>query len=244
MRIELITLWLRRALACHALGICGTLSCVAVTQAADFTGYLVLTSDYVYRGLTYSDGHVAAQLGGDVTLASGLYAGVWASTIDIAVSPSRQRDRQVNYYVGYGYDLDSNWTLGGSIVAFTFPGATGSFEYDYEEFSLSANYRDRAWLEYSYSPDYYDSGRSTHNIDLFAEWPLAWQLMLGAGIGHYDVSDFAGEGYSYWQLGLTRPFGRIDIDLRYHDTDQAVPIVSYPDRAGARFSVSARFLFQ
>ena len=46
-------------------------------QAADVTGYVVLTSDYVYRGVTYSDGHIAGQTGADIAFDSGAYAGVW-----------------------------------------------------------------------------------------------------------------------------------------------------------------------
>jgi hypothetical protein len=53
----------------------------------------------------------------------------------------------------------------------------------------------------------------------------------------------AGNGYGYWQLGVTRSFGRIDLDLRYHDTSRAVPIVSSPERAKARMALSAKILF-
>ena len=41
-----------------------TISAASLSNAAEFTGYAVLTSDYVFRGVSYSDGHAAAQLGG------------------------------------------------------------------------------------------------------------------------------------------------------------------------------------
>ena len=66
---------------------------------------------------------------------------------------------------------------------------------------------------------------------------------LGAGIGHYDVSDLTGEGYRFWQIGLTRSLRRFDLDLRYHDTSQWVPIVSSADRADARVAFSVTFAF-
>jgi uncharacterized protein (TIGR02001 family) len=211
--------------------------------ATDLTGYAVLTTDYVFRGVTYSDGHGAVQAGADIALDSGLYFGIWGSSVDISGGPTRHRDRQVNYYVGYSRDLRNSWSIGANAVAYTFPATEGDIDYDFFEYSMVANYNDRAWLEYSYSPDLFNSSRHTHNVDLYAEWPLPAQLMLGAGAGYYDVSALTGSGYGYWQLGLTRPFGRIVVDLRYHDTNRAVPIISTAARAKARAVLSVKLLF-
>ena len=77
----------------------------------------------------------------------------------------------------------------------------------------------------------FHSGADTQNIERYAEWALPARLMFGAGAGYYDVSELSGSGYGYWQAGITRPFGRIDIDLRYHDTSRSVPIISTSERA-------------
>lgn len=213
------------------------------SNAADLNGYAVLTTDYVFRGVTYSDGNPAAQLGADVSFDSGFYAGVWASTIDISNGPSRQRDTELTYYVGYTAEVTNDWALGVNFVAYTYPGATGAIDYAYEEWSLSANYADRAWVEYSYADDLYSAGSTTHNIDLFAEWPLPRNYSIGAGIGRYDVSNLAGSAYTYWQLGVSKPFGRVLLDLRYHDANRWVPIVSSDYRADARVAFSIQLAF-
>jgi uncharacterized protein (TIGR02001 family) len=211
-------------------------------HAADVTAYGVLTTDYVFRGVTYSDGHAAVQAGADVALDSGLYFGIWGSTADISVG-STQRDLEVNYYLGYDYDLQGAWSIGANVVAYTFPGTEGDIDYDSLEYSIVANYDDRAWLEYSYSPDLFHSDRQTHNVDLYAEWPLPAKLMLSAGAGYYDVSDLTGSSYDYWQLGLTRSFGRLDVDLRYHDSSRAVRFISTAERAKARVALSVKLVF-
>jgi len=218
-------------------------SLVSVARAADVTGYAVLTTDYVFRGVTYSDGHPALQAAADIVLDSGVYLGVWASSVDISGGPGQQRDLQLNYYLGYSHDFQSAWSVGANVVSYTFPGTEGNFEYDFFEYSIVANYDDRVWFEYSYSPDLFHSGSDTHNIDLYAEWGLPEQLIFGAGAGYYDVSELSGSGYAYWQAGLTRPFGRIDVDLRYHDTSRSVPIISTSERAAARIALSAKLLF-
>jgi uncharacterized protein (TIGR02001 family) len=211
--------------------------------ASDLNGYIILTSDYVHRGVTYSDGDPAAQLGIDVSTGSGFFGGAWGSTLDIENGPARQRDLQVNYYLGYMHELTDRWSLSGSVVAYTFPGATGDVDYNYEEVMLAANYNDRFWFEYSWSPDLYGTGYETHNLESFLEYPVAGLWTLGGGIGYYDVSDFVGHGYAYWHIGLSRAFDSVDLDFRFHDTSRSVPVVSAPDRSGARGSVSLRVQF-
>ena len=211
--------------------------------AAELSGYAVLTTDYVYRGVTFSDSHGAVQMGGDVSFDSGFYFGVWGSTVDIGHGSGRQRDLAVDYYLGYGHAISNKWSVGANVVSYNFPGAQGPFDYDYVEYSVAGNYNDRVWLEYSYSPDLFHSGLSTQNIAIYTEWQTAGQLTLGAGAGFYDVSRLTGSDYSYWQLGVTRPFGIVDIDLRYFDTSDWVPIISTADRAEERIVLSARIQF-
>jgi uncharacterized protein (TIGR02001 family) len=107
----------------------------------------------------------------------------------------------------------------------------------------SRNYDDRLWLEYAYSPDLYNTDLDTHNVELFTEWLAGKQLVVGAGVGYYDVSDIVGDGYSYWELGVTLPVHRFDFDLRYHDASRWVPVISSPDRADSRIVFSVRLTF-
>ena len=211
--------------------------------AVEVSGYLTLTTDFVWRGVSQSDGDPAVQLGLDLNLDSGIYAGVWGSTVDISNGPTRQRDSQVNYYVGYIVDVGERWSVGANAVAYSYPGATGDVDYDYREYALSANYDDRLWLEYSYSDDLYHSGESSSNYDIYFEYPLTTAWTIGSGIGYYDVSSLTGSGYTNWQLGITRSVGRFDIDLRYHDSNRWVPIVSSDDRTGARIALTVGLAF-
>lgn len=215
----------------------------APANAADVTGYGLLTTDYVYRGVTYSDGQAAAQAAIDLAFESGLFFGAWASTVDIESGVGHERDAQVNYYLGLTREWRRKWLFGANVVAYTFPGTRGNVDYDYVEYSLVANYDDRAWLEYSYSDDLFHTGRHTHNVEVYAEWPLPANVMLGAGAGYYDTAALTGIGYGYWQVGLTRPVGPVSIDLRFHDSNRSVPIISTPYSAGSRLALSVKLPF-
>lgn len=211
--------------------------------AADFSGYVTLTSDYVRRGVTQSDGNPAFQIGTDFNFENGIYLGAWGSTVDISGGPSRQRDIEVNYYVGYVFDASKFWQLSVGAVAYSYPGQTGNVDYDYEEYSLGGNFKDRVWLEVAYSPDLYNTGLSSTNVDLFAEWPIDSVWAIGGGAGYYDTSNLTGSSYRYWQLGVTASLKWADVDLRVHDTDKWVPIISTPDRAKTRLALTIQISF-
>ena len=211
--------------------------------AADFGGYVVLTTDHVKRGVTQTEGDPALQVGVELSFQNGLYFGTWGSTVDISNGPERQRDLEVNYYSGYAFDISEFWRVSAGIVAYDYPGQTGNINYDYLEYTIGGSFDDRVWLEVAYSPDFYNSGRSTTNIDLYAEWPVGGVWAIGGGGGQYDTSDLTGRSYRYWQLGATASLKWGAVDLRFHDTDNWVPIVSTPDRAKARFVLAIQIPF-
>ena len=215
----------------------------AICHAAEFTGHGAVTTDYARRGVTQSDGHGAVQVGVDVAGRDGWYVGAWASTVDIEPAPGRVRDIETNFYAGYLFDATDRLRLGANVVVYEYPGATGPIDYGYVEYSLTSNYDDWLFIEYAYSPDLYSSGADTQNLDAFVEIQIAQSLLASAGAGYYDVSEFSGRGYGYWQLGLTRIFHRTSLDLRFHDTNRWVPAVSAPERAESRVSLTFSLSF-
>lgn len=214
--------------------------------AAEVSGYLVGTTDYVYRGVTQSDGQGAVQAGLDVNFDSGFFLGVWGSTVDISGPAGNNRQNEVRAYLGYGFDLNENVRTVFNTVAYRYPGSDGGFDYDNQETSVSLGIADQYWIEYAYSPNLYDLGVDTHNVEIFAEWPLGSNYLLSAGLGHFQVDRrptiFANETV-YGQIGLTRSYSRFDVDLRYHKAADAVWFTSTDDRIGSRIALSVRLGF-
>lgn len=215
-------------------------------SAADVSGYLVGTTDYVYRGVSQSDGHAALQGGLDVGFDSGVFFGAWASTVDITTPVDHERQHELRVYAGYGFDLNDELRLVLNTVAYRYPGADGNVDYENHETSVSLGVLDQYWIEYAYSPNLYNTGRDTHNIELFSEWMVGDAYSVSAGVGHFridrPVSNIASDSL-YWQLGVTRSFSRIDVDVRYHDSEEAVWFTSTADQIGSRFVLSIRLGF-
>ena len=98
-----------------------------------FTTYVSLTSDYRFRGISQSERNPAIQGGVDFQHDNGIFAGVWASTIDFADEAvrSNSRDIEIDYYLGFNKRFASDWSAVLSVVHYAYPDT--SFNYDYTE---------------------------------------------------------------------------------------------------------------
>lgn len=220
---------------------CLWLSLPAMCAGGAPTGYATLTTDYMYRGVSLSDGNPALQLGLDFESGTGVFAGLWASTADIESGADNHRDREVDYYAGYGRAL-GRWGLDATVIRYTYPAARG-FDYDFSEYAVTASRGDRWWLEFAWAPRFLGHDLAARHWELSTRWPLRWGLSAGAGLAYFDLSAGGDAGYWHWQAGLTRSFDRVSLDLRYYDADGAPPGVRPDLRARARLvaSISAAF---
>jgi hypothetical protein len=112
-----------------------------------FTGNLAVTSNYVFRGLTQTDGKPAIQGGFDFTLGNGFYLGAWMSNISwytdqnaaTASAPvplsspgsvgapyipfrSNSAHLEWDFYGGYKNTFATNWSYDLGIIEYYYPG--------------------------------------------------------------------------------------------------------------------------
>lgn len=211
-------------------------------HAQEFTAYGAITSDYVFRGVSNSDEHGAVQLALDVSTDSGLFGGIWASTTEI-ITGNRNRSREVDYYLGYVHYFENDWSASLSINRYSYPGSDANVDYEYTEWAAVVGIHERLWFEVDYTNSVLGHGVPAYNLEALASWPLAASLTLTAGVGRFDVSDFAGTAYLYWQIGVSRPLGWSTLDLRYHDTNNVPAQISPSELADPRIvlTISAAF---
>ena len=68
-------------------------------------GNIAVTSDYIYRGVSESDGRAALQADLHADTPGGTFAGAWASTRDRSLEPGSGYDFEI--YLGHRFDLGS-----------------------------------------------------------------------------------------------------------------------------------------
>jgi len=225
-----------------SFGLLALYGMVGNAHAQEITIYGALTSDYVYRGISNSDEHAAAQLAFDISTESGIFGGVWSSTMDIS-SGDRKRSLEVDYYLGYVRYFENDWSASVSVNRTTYPGADGNVSYNYNELATVVGFDDRFWVEVNYTDSLFGHGESAYNVEILANWPLPASLTLSTVLGHNDVSNIAGSAYSHWQVGVSRPLGWAIVDLRYHDTSNVPTQFSPANLADPRvvLTLSAAF---
>lgn len=173
---------------------------------------LAITSQYVFRGISYSQKRPALQGGFDFVHSNGLYAGVWGST----VSGQALLDAvaEFDFYGGYtGSVGDLAYDVG--LLQFTFPrGRVGGERYD----TLEA-YASLTWqvfnLKYSRTVgDYFgmnansmgsgDHSRGSGYLEANVNWTFSptWALNLHTGRQH--VKGYERYSFTDYKVGVTK----------------------------------------
>ncbi|HAI96363.1 MAG TPA: hypothetical protein DCL50_02870, partial [Methylococcaceae bacterium] len=88
--------------------VAGLLVASGAASAIELSGNVALTTDYVWRGVSQTDGSPAIQGGFDADLGNGLYAGVWGSNVDFGGDESMELDVYAGWageFNGVGVDV-------------------------------------------------------------------------------------------------------------------------------------------
>ena len=208
--------------------------------ADNFSAVVTLTSDYVFRGISQSRGNSAIQGGFDFDHGSGIFAGVWASSVQLYSTAAGRSARalELDYYLGYRFELGEDW--GGHVVAtrYTYPGSEPASHYDYGEIDLSLGFKDTLAASFSYSDDVYGLGKEGSAYELIARLPILDSLETSVGVGHHDLDAPFGNGYFYWHVGLAGFLGSFTLSASYIDTDSNAAAIWGRERSAGRLAVS------
>jgi uncharacterized protein (TIGR02001 family) len=190
-----------------------------IAAAADsphtLTGNVGLYSQYIFRGLTQTNGDPAVQGGFDYSHASGFYAGTWASNISWlrdgvlatgAGAPAYGSGGSLewDFYGGYKWSLPSDFTLDLGTLYYYYPGSVNNIaanngnvlnvKADTWEIYAGLSWK---WLsaKYSYSVDNKTFGvldsSGTYYLDFSAAYPVPdTKLTL---IAHYGIQKYSGQ---------------------------------------------------
>lgn len=165
--------------------------------AVTLSGNVQVVSDYRFRGISRSGGDFAVQGRLDVDHASGVYAGVWASSMNDAPF---QGDAEVNLYGGWSGEIGSGIRADAGLRYYLFPDADGGDTDFFEPYaSLTATLGPAsARLGVAYAWDQSALG-GDDNLYVYTD--------LDAGIPNTPVSVAAHLGYSDGALSPERRTG-------------------------------------
>jgi uncharacterized protein (TIGR02001 family) len=225
------------------------------SDPSPFGGTLAATSDYIYRGVSESDGQGALQADLHASTAGGTFAGVWASTRDRDLEP--RTPGEVQLYLGQRFALGGAWTATLSGRADYFVGGSPYHSDDYQEIAAALSWADRCTFSVAvipsavrytltsnpgnpphYTYEFYRS--AAFMADASGQWLLrqgrsGGALYATAGAGYYYASrpsqadDAPGTGYLYANAGLALQWRGWRIDLGYFAAQgRASQLFPYP----------------
>jgi uncharacterized protein (TIGR02001 family) len=188
----------------------------------EFSGNVALTTDYVFRGISQTDGP-AVQGGFDMEVSNGLYAGIWASNLDFG----DDADIEVDYYAGFGGEFANKLGYDVGVTYYSYPSsnAADAGDYDFTEVYGSLSYDfgpAAATLGLNHSSDYFGGSDNATYVYVGVDVPLANDFALSMQYGDQSIDDNAAFGtpdYNDWKVGLSKSVGGFDFALDYTDTD-------------------------
>lgn len=204
-----------------------------------------LFSDYLFRGISFSDDKPAIQGGFDYAHASGLYAGTWASNLSI----DDETNIEIDVYAGFANEFGESgigYDLG--VVRYMYPGTENDEELDYNEYygGLSYSYFSATVF---YTSDWVNTGEDEIYYKLGFDYDLPYGLALSAHYGYTDSDRNDGDpaksdSYSDYGIGLTKGFAGLDWSVGYYGTDSDGEDFAVVDsNADDRFLVSVSSSF-
>ena len=191
--------------------------CAAQTGRENLHVALIVATDYRHYGLSQTDSDGAFRVSLDYEHDAGFFAGGFIANVEHAYEYRRRQPRelQVDLYGGYVWRNDA-WTSSIALSRYLYPDSVPG--YDYTQLIVAADFRERLFLTAAYSDDHLSWGSASYHYEIGAAWPLVWNLELGMNLGRFRAPDFVEGEFTHWDVGLSRVFGRVGLDLRYHDT--------------------------
>jgi uncharacterized protein (TIGR02001 family) len=226
------------ALAAAATLSSGTVLAQAAAPAPEYTiGYNVgVTSDYRVRGLKQNNSNPSIQGGVDFGHKSGLYAGIWGSTVSDWTAANSSTNMEVDYYGGYKTEL-AGVALDFGMIYYNYPGANyeGVNYSDTREVYIGAAYGPAAFkVSRVMSTNYFASTGGDASGTMYYDLTLSKEVMpkltasVHAGYTDYKngsdnlyLTDDVGGKFSYadYNVGLTYDYEGYMLGVKYFIND-------------------------
>lgn len=207
----------------------------ASVQATELSSTISFTNDYRFRGLSQTAGDAAVQGSMDLAFENGVYVGIWGSNVDFG----DDANLEVDYYIGYGADINDDISYDVSLTYYTYPGYDAD-DIDYLEFIGALNYRDFTFT-YAYSNDYVNSGDDGSYIAVDYSYSLTEILSLDLHAGHSFGDVWDDYGYEDYSIGLSASIAGLDLSVAYLDNNLDVSETDDFDDSTVVFTVSRTF---
>lgn len=181
---------------------------------ASFSANATIANDYIWRGVTQTDGQFTVQGGLDVEFDNGFSLGTWASNIDYNDGTWGELD----LYGGYAFDLSEMVSASVSGLFVMYPGQPSGGDYNFFELTggLDFDFGPAVFsTSLAYSPDYLRD--ETWYLTTGLAIPLGEYFELYGGVNYYWWETVP----SYWNylVGVSATYQNFTLSGTWTGTD-------------------------
>lgn len=207
-----------------------------IFDAENFSATLTLASDYVVKGVSYSDNDPSVQGSFDYFNPIGLYAGIWGASWD---GSAWNNTIELGYYAGFNNMLGPvNYDL--SVAYWQYPGADDdNADLNFWEFTAALSYTieniplaPTLGAKYTYSPEYSGADGVENYFAANLDFALPYDITLGFLAGHmniegdvttpdgYGPDDGKGYSYSHYKAKISTELKGFVVELNYQEMSE------------------------
>ena len=199
-------------------------------SAVEISSNVGLSSDYIWRGMTQTNGDISVNGGFDLSTDMGFYIGTWASNADMVTTDANDKvtakaSMELDIYLGFSGEMAENMTYDVGYISVIYPGNDAlDFEEAYVGFNiygLSILYSDGQ----NNGPSYSEIG---YSVDA---GPGSFSISYGE---YEDTGDNTLVGYD-WGVG------DFSLGFYYYDFEAHKNNTAGVDDDGAYVSLSRSF---
>ncbi|MEJ2789223.1 MULTISPECIES: TorF family putative porin [unclassified Pseudoxanthomonas] len=211
----------------------------APAYAATVGGSAALTTDYVWRGTTQTQGDPAVQAGFKASADNGLYGAVWGSNVEFA--PETRASSELDVTVGWSGNVAEDWALDVNLTHYRYPSTT--VDLNWTEAIGTLTWKQNYWAQLGYSTEALATDEAGAYAQLGAKVPLGEQVRLEAAAGYYWLDDAYDDSYAHAQLGAVWAFkAPFELRVTAHATDSSARDL-FPGLAGSRVEAALQAAF-
>lgn len=239
----------RHVLAALVLAVGATFACASVeAQTLSFTGSLGATSDFVFRGLSYTQGDPAVQASLDVEVPAGIYIGTFASTTN--PNPGKSPRMELDLWAGYQRELNRWLSADLRYTHYMYPDDPRVADYDRDELTATLGMFGAVFVSATYSPNTEaiaatpgwgegDSGA----IEISARHQLSSRWSIAGGVGRFFLDEIYDADYDYWGVTLSGDFAPVEVHLALLGADSTAERIFGSRLADERMAVTVLYRF-
>ena len=204
-------------------------------SAITISGNAAVTSDYRFRGLSFSDGDMSVQGGIDVAHESGFYVGTWGSSIEDSATYGHT---ELDVYAGWSGEVTSGLTLDAGLLYYIYPNGEGGLAGPSDYFEPYASVAGSIGPVGNSDNVYLYTGASAG----IPNTPITLNANIGINDGSLGnpTGVFGDNDYVDWMLGVDWAItDNLTASLAYTDTD--APVVNNFTDSAIVFTLGVSF---